>query len=912
MRRIFVLVFLISIGSTALFGAEKRPLDFSDYDGWKSIKDYKISPDGRWVAYEINPQEGDGYLYLYNTLSGQLDSVSRGRSALFSPENDFVAFRLVPPADTLRALELAGKKKEEMPKDSLCVWKLNTEERTFFAGVNSFRVPYKGGNWLAIKFDKSTLAKDTLKRKFKSEGTPMLLFRPATGDSLRLERVTHYDLAREGKGGFFVESVGDSVEVTRVHGFDANRWALTQLFQRPGNAAKIASSGEAGQAALLYSPDTAKVKTYRLLYRDDKSDGFSTIVDTMHAALDSGYCASQHGTLYFSRNGKRLFFGVQARPVPEPKDTLTDDEKAHVDIWNWKDLRLQPMQKKQLKSDKKRTYLSVYQPRHKEVIQLAHEQVFPVTPMEHGNGDYALGYDSTPYLRASSWTGKRLRDVYLTDVNTGEQSLLQQAVEGAHGLSPDGRHFYWYAPEDSNYYVMDVKKRKTRLLTGEIDVPLYDDWHDAPSDPRPFGVAGWSTDNRYLLVYDRFDIWKLDAKGKEAPLQLTNGVGRQKSIQLRYLRLDTDELAIDLDGPLLLSAFHIYNKRSGFYRLQDAQLSVLTMEDASFGRPVKARESETMLVQKGDFEHYPELYVTNTKLEDITSVSITNPQQKEYRWGNIRLVSWDGFNGEAHQGLLVTPEDMDTSRKYPMIIYFYERSSDRLHNYYAPAPSRSTINWTFYASNGYVVFVPDITYRTGDPGLSAYEAIMSGTQTMLERYPFIDAENMGLQGQSWGGYQTAFMVTRTNRFKAAMAGAPVSNMTSAYGAIRWGTGMSRMFQYEHTQSRIGATLWEALPKYIENSPLFFVPQIETPLLMMHNDNDGAVPWYQGIELFTAMRRLNKPAWMLVYNNEEHNLTRRANSKDLSRRMMQFFDHYLKGKSAPAWMEKGVTALEKEL
>ncbi len=912
MRRVFILIFLISTGSTALFGTEKRPLDFTDYDDWKNLKNYKIYPDGHWVTYEINPQQGDGYLYLYNTLKGRLDSVPRGRSALFSPENDFVVFRLVPPADTLRAMELAGKKKDKMPKDSLCVWNLNTAAKTFFAGVNSFRVPYKGANWLSIKFDKSTVPKDTLKRKFKSEGTPVLLFRPATGDTLRLEHVTQYDLAREGKGGYFVESLGDSVEETRVHRFDANRWTLTQLFQRAGNSAKITSSDKADQAALLYSPDTTSVKTYRLLYRDDKSDGFSTIVDTMTAGLDSGYCASRYGPLYFSRNGKRLFFGVQARPVPEPKDTLTDDEKAHVDIWNWKDLRLQPMQKKQLESDKKRTYLSVYHPRQKEVIQLAHQQVFPVTLIDHGNGDYALGYDSTPYLRASSWTGKRLQDVYLTDVNTGAQSLLQQAVESTHGLSPDGRYFYWYAPQDSNYYVMDVIKRKTRLLTGDIDVPLYNDWHDEPSEPRPFGVAGWSADNRYLLVYDRFDIWKFDATGKEPPLLLTHGGGRQKSIQLRYVRLDTDELAIELSRPLLLSAFQIYTKQSGFYRLFNAQLSALIMEDVLFGRPVKARETETLLVQKGDFNHSPELYLTNTKLEDLTPVSTTNPQQKEYRWGNIRLVSWAGFNGEVHQGLLVTPEDMDSTRKHPMVLYFYERSSDRLHNYYAPAPSRSTINWTFYASNGYVVFVPDITYRTGDPGLSAYEAIMSGTQTMLERFPFIDADNMGLQGQSWGGYQTAFMVTRTNRFKAAMAGAPVSNMTSAYGAIRWGTGRSRMSQYEHTQSRIGATLWEDLPKYIENSPLFFVPQIETPLLMMHNDNDGAVPWYQSIELFTAMRRLNKPAWLLVYNNEEHNLTRRADSKDLSRRMMQFFDHYLKGKSAPQWMEKGVTALEKEL
>jgi len=179
-------------------------------------------------------------------------------------------------------------------------------------------------------------------------------------------------------------------------------------------------------------------------------------------------------------------------------------------------------------------------------------------------------------------------------------------------------------------------------------------------------------------------------------------------------------------------------------------------------------------------------------------------------------------------------------------------------------------------------------------------------------FPFIDRKKIGIQGQSWGGYQTAWLITQTNMFAAAMAGAPVSNMTSAYGGIRWESGLSRMFQYENNQSRIGATLWDKPLQYIENSPLFYVPKIKTPLLIMHNDNDGAVPWYQGIELFTAMRRLNKPVWMLTYNNEEHNLKAEswANRMDLTIRMKQFFDHYLKDEPMPWWMQYGVPAIQK--
>jgi dipeptidyl aminopeptidase/acylaminoacyl peptidase len=169
---------------------------------------------------------------------------------------------------------------------------------------------------------------------------------------------------------------------------------------------------------------------------------------------------------------------------------------------------------------------------------------------------------------------------------------------------------------------------------------------------------------------------------------------------------------------------------------------------------------------------------------------------------------------------------------------------------------------------------------------------------------------MGIQGQSWGGYQVAHLITRTDMYAAAWSGAPVVNMTSAYGGIRWGTGMSRQFQYENTQSRIGKPLWEARDLYIENSPLFFMDKVNTPVAIMHNDNDGAVPWYQGIEFFTALRRLNKPVWLLNYNGDDHNLIQRQNRKDIQIREAQFFDHFLKGKPAANWIKKGVKATEK--
>ena len=244
-----------------------------------------------------------------------------------------------------------------------------------------------------------------------------------------------------------------------------------------------------------------------------------------------------------------------------------------------------------------------------------------------------------------------------------------------------------------------------------------------------------------------------------------------------------------------------------------------------------------------------------------------------------------------------------------MMVYFYERSSDGLHQHFSPGPSRSSINRALYVSRGYLLFVPDIPYKIGWPGESAMNAVMPGVLSLVDE-GFVDRGRIGVQGHSWGGYQISYMITRTNLFAAAEAGAPVSNMTSAYGGIRWASGMSRMFQYERTQSRIGGTLWDAQHRYIENSPLFQADKVETPLLMMHNDEDGAVPWYQGIEYFVALRRLQKPVWMLNYNGEGHGLGQRQNQKDWAVRMQQFFDHYLMDAPAPVWMEEGVPATMK--
>ncbi|TAG72624.1 MAG: S9 family peptidase, partial [Runella slithyformis] len=344
----------------------------------------------------------------------------------------------------------------------------------------------------------------------------------------------------------------------------------------------------------------------------------------------------------------------------------------------------------------------------------------------------------------------------------------------------------------------------------------------------------------------------------------------------------------------------------------DAQSNIQRLLEGDFkiGNVVlKAKDTDRLLFTQETFKAYPDWYATDLSFKNTVRVTDANPQQADYLWGSVEVVNWRAGDGTPLQGLLYKPENFDPSKKYPMMTYFYEKNSDNLHSHVAPRPIRSYVNYAYFVSNGYVVFVPDIVYKTGYPGQNAYNCVVPGVLSIIDK-GFVDKDRIGISGHSWGGYQTAYLITQTNLFRAAEAGAPVVNMTSAYGGIRWESGNSRQSQYERNQTRIGGTLWDKPLQYVENSPLFHAPKIQTPVLMMHNDDDGAVPWYQGIEFYMALKRLDKPVWMLNYNGEKHGLTKRQNMKDFAVRLYQYFDHYLKDAPAPAWMTNGLPMLEK--
>jgi len=930
-----ILIITILIISTNLLFAQKKTLSHSVYEKWKTIDNAIISNDGNWVSYQINPLKGDGFIYLHNVNTGKTDSLSRGKSAQFSPNNDYLIFRIEAQADTIRKMKLNKIKTENLPKDTLAIWLLSKDSIIYFPNLKSFKLPKEASSWLVAQFQLPETTKDKKektdtaavkkemtdaekkeqKKKVDKEKkqlkTFVLAINPILNKSLRFDRCDNYSISDNGKSIALKQVIKDSLDTSIIIIYNTQKNTQTEIIRTTSSTSKFVFDKNGEKIAYLLSADTAKNKVWSLCIWNEKSGKSLQLADTVTQGMPSGFSVSENGNIYFSDNSTRIFFGISPNSKPEKKDTLTDDEKYSVDIWKWDDARMQSQQLKELKNDQKKSYLCMLDLVSGKLIRIEDEQLERAKTFNKGNSDYVLVFNSEKYKVSYTWKNSRSYDAWLVNLRSGEKKEIVSNLMAEIGISPQSKYVYWYNANDSNWYTMNIASGKKTCITNNKTDVFYQNNLDIPSVAPAYGMAGWSDNDKSILIYSRYDIWSFEPELKEPPVCLTSFYGRKNYNRLRYLKFNPDEKVINLQKPLILSVFNEKDKKSGLIslKLPASSPQVLVFDHYSYDNLKKAKNQDVFLFTRENYQTFPDLWITKNNFTTQSKLTNANNQQKDYWWGSVSMISYQSDQGDTLDGLLYIPENLEKNKKYPAIIYYYERYTDDLYQHYMPVPSRSVINFPLFNSNGYIIFIPDIYYKTGYPGESAYKTVMTSVD-YLSKLGYVDMEKLGLQGQSWGGYQTAYIITKTNIFKAAMAGAAVSNMTSAYGGIRWESGVSRAFQYEEGQSRLGATLWERPDLYIENSPVFHADKITTPLLMMNNDNDGAVPWQQGIELYTAMRRLQKPCWMLVYNNEEHNLTKWPNRVDLSIRMLQFFNHYLKDEPAPEWMKNGLPAIDK--
>ncbi|WP_158798143.1 prolyl oligopeptidase family serine peptidase [Pedobacter sp. L105] len=933
MQKTFTLVLLFI---TSFTFAQKKPLNHSVYDSWESVGVKQLSDNGQWASYSILKQEGDGTLYISNLTNTTRINIPRGENLQFSADGKYAALLIKPLYATTRQEKIKKKKPEEMSKDSLGIINLTNQAVVKVPRVKSFKIPETAGNYLVYQKegvldttkkaksatdqkkdgDEDYLAAEDKPAKDKKEGSDLILRNLATGTERTFKYVAEYLFSKNGKQLVFTSpgSKKDNTSKAGVFMFNTEKGTVKTLVNLKGTFKGFVFNEDGEAVAFLgeTTPEKTEVKDYSIYYNSLSLDTAQTLVDNEIDGFPAKWAVSGDGKLTFSKEGTKLFFGIAPQKIAKDT-TLVDFEHAKVDVWGYKDDYLQPMQLKNAEKESKRSYLTVI-----DIIS-TDPKIVPLTDiklpeaMMVKDGDAAFVLASTDYGNRvqEQWTGSASRDYYLVDVKTGARKKILSGITGRVTASPGGNYVLYFDKKTGIWSTYAVATGKITALTADASIKFADEENDVPDDAQAYGFAGWTEEDKQVLIYDKYDIWNFSPDGKSAPKNMTNGFGRQNRITFRYDQLDTSVHFINRKDDIWLSAFNHDTKENGFYRShagdsKNPELAVLGK--FTYSKLVKAKSAEKFIYDKSSYTSSPNVYVSSD-LKTEVKLSNTNPQQASYNWGTSELVKWTTPKGYKSEGILYKPENFDPSKKYPMIVYFYEKLSEGLYNYIAPAPTPSRLNISYFVSNGYLVFAPDISYEKGYPGKSAMEFINSGVEN-LKKNSWVDGTKIGLQGQSWGGYQVAYLITQTNLYAAAWAGAPVANMTSAYGGIRWETGVNREFQYEKTQSRIGATLWEKPELYIENSPLFSLPKVSTPVVIMSNDADGAVPWYQGIEMFTGLKRLGKPAWLLNYNNEAHNLVLRQNRKDIQIREQQFFDYYLKGAKAPVWMTSGIPATEK--
>ena len=951
--RAFRLISVLFLGLLTVTAAtaQKRPITAKDFDSWKAINGQTLSRDGHWLAYGVFPQEGDGVVVIRDLKTGkefkepagelpQPAAAEEGADApppvravkiSFTQDGTHLAFLAYPTADAVKkAKKDKTKAQEELVIISLNAGDLPAGKATRVPDVKSVEVPDKGDGYLAYqKYPPASAEKpDASADKAADEdneedqarggraaaggrgnaaqlGSTVILLTIASGSERSFADVLEYELGKDAKvmaysvaspkaetdGVFTVATAGG--EPKELVAGKARYQHLT-WDDKENALAFVGNPGETEQN---------KKPAYELYFWKAGEAKAQTVVTSGTAGLPTGFVVNDHASLAFSKDGTRLFFGA-APPPPPAHATAIDEDKPSFDLWNWKDDAIPPAQKVRATADLNRSYRAEYLIEKKKLIQLADASMTDIVLSE--NGRYALGVDDREYRPMSDYSGERISDSYLVDTETGTRTLLRKKNEGNIRWSGDGTYAVFFDGKDWN--TIAVPSGKTTNLTSKLPVKFWTEDYDSPSTPPAYGLAGWTKDDKFVLVYDHYDVWQISPDGATA-VNLTQGAGRAAKLEMRYVSLDREEHTIDPAKPLLLHAEDSMTHDTGFYTVKIGEKAApvkLMMGAKDFSNPTKAKDADVYVMTAQTYTQFPDLLIADSSFSNLKKVSDANPQAAGLMFGTDELVSFENIDGVKLQGILYKPDHFDASKKYPMIVYLYEKLSQNVNHFVDPKPMDS-INISYYVSNGYLVFTPDVVYQTGYPGQSALKCVMAGVNAVAAK-GFVDEKNIGIQGHSWGGYQIAYMVTQTNRFKAAEDGAPVANMISAYDGIRWGPGRPRQFQYEATQSRIGGTPWQYPLRFIENSPIFMVDKVQTPLLIIANDADDAVPWYQGIEFFLALRRLNKEAYMYTYNGEPHHLRRRPNQKDYAMRMAAFFDYELKGAPEPEWMLKGIPYL----
>jgi len=900
---------LLSGCGTADLAAQEK-LTFEDVMQFEAINQPVLSDQGNWIAFGVWPERGDGEVRVKEVDGDAEYTIERGENPQISSTEQWVIAYQKP-----KFLEIENADDGDAPNRGLMLLNTETGDTEYFDDVRSAEFS-NDGKWLLITKEHD----ESVESENPHIGYPVQLVELEDHQTRDFNFVNEASI--DSTSSYFVYAKTDTVgENNGLFGLD--------LHQTDGESVELIAEQNHHFSNLTWDHERSRL-AFTGSQIDEENEyllgdatifswsGFDSGIETLISAEDvhENYRLRSNNSLTWTNDGERLFFGVQwaefvaLDEIESESDSLTAENMYDTEniltgvegkVWHYDDPQVKTHEKQTWDSRKNHLYRAVLHLNDGEIVQLATKEL-PNVQVSH-KGQYLLGSSDIPYRQLVTWDG-RYSDYYTVDVETGEAKKFLEMQRFGASLSPNGNFTAWFDGEDWN--IMDVESGQTRNLTESIDVPFADEENDRPQPSSSYGIAGWTDSDESVLINDKYDVWQFYTTG-ENYRSITDEVGREENRIFRIQDLESDRHTFRTDEELLLTMFHDWDKNHGFYQagLGESGVSRLMEDDKKFSVVTSAQETDRVLFTTEKYDLYPNLWVSEDwRFADTEQLTFLYDDLKErWNWGEAELIDWLDLDGKPTQGIVFYPDDYNPEKTYPVFIYYYERFSQRLHDFNHPYTNHRP-NVAQYVSDDYIVFMPDVWFTIPEPGYSATKSIVPGVHKLVEM-GVADPDAIGLHGHSWSGYLTAHVVTQTDMFAAAVAGAPVSNMTSAYGGIRWGTGLARQFQYEQTQSRLGVSLWENPNPYIENSPLFFADRINTPIMIQHGDADEAVPWYQSIEMYLALRRNAKESVFLHYYDEPHHLQQFPNRLDYAIKMKEYMDHYLKGTPAPKWIDEGI-------
>jgi dipeptidyl aminopeptidase/acylaminoacyl peptidase len=902
---------LLAFAACAL--AQPKPtLTPADYGKWETLGAGTLSPDGKWLAYEIRRSGGDNELRVAATAGrGKTHVLAFCSSAAFSADSRYLAcLATVSETEQDRARKAgrpAQNKLNVLDLGSGAVAKVDDVQSLAFSGVGPYlafrKYPPVAAGVPSGPGGRGGTAPEAADPERDPAGAVLVVRNLSTGVDTTFGDVTSYSWQDKGSN------------LAMAIGVDGRAGNAIQVFDPRSGSLQALDSGAALYTALTWRKESADLAALRSL----KQDGYQGESYTVLAWKNLGQKRSTHVDApkrivpsrapQWSEDGSTLYVGIAEWPT-KIEVKKSDDDPATVEVWHWQDVNVISEQKLTIARDRDRNAPAAWHLATGKLVSLSTNVKEDVRLPR--NGARALALDGVPY-RNDAMFGREFADVYKIDLHTGARAEVAKHLTPPVEFSPGGRYALNF--KEGDFWIYDLESGAARNITQDSKIGFTNQENDYPVSQKPsYGVAGWTKDDHSVIVYDAYDLWEIFPDGAQ-PKRLTDGTAEE--VRHRYVRTTPGAVAggrgggatepIDLAKPMYVSLEGRWTKKTGYAILHDGKTDRVIFQDKGVRGLEKAKDADTFVYQSGAWDDSPNFFAAGADLKNATRVSDTNPFASQYAWGRAELIDYRNSHGDRLQGALFYPAAYEKGKQYPLIVRIYEIESNQIHNWMAPS-ERTTYNAAVWTQHGYFVLLPDIVFKPRDPGVSALDCVTAAVKKVVAS-GMIDASHIGLTGHSWGGYETTFILTHSGLFAAGAVGGALTNLSSSVGEIYWNTGVPETNHVEVSQERMQVPLYEDPQSYIRNSATFVANKLAAPLLMEAGDHDGASDWHQDIEFYNAARRAGKPCVMLVYEGENHSVAQKANQTDYHRRINAWFDHYLKGAPAEDWMTNGVTVLE---